>query len=378
MKVLFTTHWYPGESDPAQGIFIKNHLDAVRGEVPETDLIVIRIKKGKTLYRSKLLEIGNRDYELVMESIFYKFIYVLYPLQKMLVGRRLKRFLKTRRYDIIHGNVAHPNGIIANYLSRKLGIPFVLSEHHSEVLRLSKHPFFTVGIRKAFVTTSAVMPVSTYMSDMLRPLVNIDKIHIVPNVVKSSVFHYTDSYEKIPESLSLVAIGFWGDINCNYKLPRLMVEAAMQFALQTRTHVTFYHAGECLISEELLSKSDPSWLTLEFLGPQTPDQLNNLLNKTDVFVHATLGETFCVVAVEAQKAVTPAVVSDFTTLHEVLDPYGVIYAPNDVEGWVQAFSEIVSTPPDRKLIAEKSKNKYTAETVGKAIAAVYEHVLTVK
>lgn len=98
MKVLFLTPWYPSEKDAMAGLFVQKHVEAVRAQGAEVE--VIHSQDWKGLYRQW-------------------------------------RALKKRGWmpDVVQLNVIQKQGLLALWLKRRYAIPYIIVEHWSGYLK---------------------------------------------------------------------------------------------------------------------------------------------------------------------------------------------------------------------------------------------------
>ena len=140
MNVLFISNWYPSSISAFSGIFIKEHAQSVKIASKDVNLVVMNVLLEKSgaffTYRIDdfLDETGIRTVQLILSSRYKNVLYYLPWVQYAY----FKKVFFTLIYpafkpDIIHGNVVYTSGIIAHKLSRKLKVPFVITEHWSKL-----------------------------------------------------------------------------------------------------------------------------------------------------------------------------------------------------------------------------------------------------
>ncbi|MGB0933543.1 MAG: glycosyltransferase [Lishizhenia sp.] len=376
MKVLFTTHWYPNENNTSEGQFIKKHLSAIQENDVSVTLLVVRIKAGNSLFK-RSTTVGEEKIEVVISSLFWKFLYLLYPIQRFFVWSYIHRQLKVKKFDLIHANVTHPNGVFAHYLSEKLKIPFVITEHHSQIKKYSKLLYTKKSFNAALKNAAAVTGVSNFLLDNIysnstRSKNNKDSV--VGNIIDSSVFHFQD-IKNDTNAKTVLCIGNWSPSKGNTKIPELILKSLKNISLTKRTQINLEHIGVCSIKQELKKEFETAHLRISFLGNKTPKQINEALNRADVFAHATRFETFCVVGVEAQKAGCPVLISNIKPLNTILNSYGTVFCENSAEDWERGFLEILEKEPDRKKISSEALSKFNAHSIGLDFIELYKKVL---
>lgn len=88
-----------------------------------------------------------------------------------------------------------------------------------------------------------------------------------------------------------------------------------------------------------------------FLGSVPSQELEYLYNAARVFALPSFYEGFGLPPLEAMSSGTPVVVSNVSSLPEVVGDAGLLEDPNDVEGWTVALNRVLT---DDKLYAELS------------------------
>lgn len=131
--------------------------------------------------------------------------------------------------------------------------------------------------------------------------------------------------------------------------------------------------------EDILRK--PKELGIEerviFTGFVPDEQLNLLLNGAKAFVLPSLWEGFGIPVVDAMSVGCPVIVSDISSLPEVVGEAGLLVDPNSSDQIEQAIRTITS---DKKLAAKKSKQaiqqaaKFSWEKMAKIVLNVLEEV----
>ncbi|MBC7262741.1 MAG: glycosyltransferase family 4 protein [Chloroflexi bacterium] len=90
-----------------------------------------------------------------------------------------------------------------------------------------------------------------------------------------------------------------------------------------------------------------------FLGHVTAEELLWLYNAARVLVHPAFYEGFGLTPLEAMACGTPVIVSNVSSLPEVVGDAGLFVAPEDVEGWTVAIWRVLSEADLRAQLREK-------------------------
>lgn len=117
---------------------------------------------------------------------------------------------------------------------------------------------------------------------------------------------------------------------------------------------------------------------VRFLGRVPQDDLILLYNAATVHVHPAFYEGFGLPPLEAMTVGTPTVVSDVSSLPEVVGDAGWLVEPEDVEGWTATIGRLLS---DEDLRADfrrrgfKQAAKFSLERMAEETLTVYRQVI---
>jgi len=370
MKVLFTSHWYPSVEKPNQGIFIQKHYESIQQSDVDVTLLVIRIKHGKKILKRRIIEQPNNQIELVVESVLWKFLYLFYPLQRLFIWKYALNKIKKEKYDLVHANITHPNGVFGHYLSKRLGVPFIITEHHSQVEKYAHKAVTKNGFNSALKAAKYITSVSSFLKQKIKrinPSLET-KIKVIGNVVDKAIFKKI-SNQKI-EPNQFISVANWNSGSANTKLPFLICEALHHFSLRDRKQIVLNHVGNCNRKDELLAY-ETAYFKINFLGKKKPKEINHLLNSNACFLHATKFETFCVVGVEAQKAGCPVIISNINPINKILNHESVIFADNELDSWIEALNIFKTKSFSRQEIADFNNSKFGVKEIGMAFRKLY-------
>lgn len=195
-NVLFLCSWYPNRKNSTLGNFIQKHAEAASHL---NNVIVLAIVADDTI---TTLELVENNYGNLRELIVY------YPKRngKFFALAKIKAFLAHKKAfemgmnrvlqlfgtpDIVHLNVIYPLGYFALRLKKKIGVPFVISEHASGFQNgVNAYPKYILSMAKKVLQESAlVMPVSMDLGERLKKLALGIAVKVIPNVVNEAIFN---------------------------------------------------------------------------------------------------------------------------------------------------------------------------------------------
>lgn len=199
-KILWLCSWYPSGTDPFNGDFIQRYARAVS---LYHDVHVIFVTAGEQDNRKAIREELFRSPGLTEHIIyFHKNTSATGRLRAHWQWNRLFRkaintYLQNQGMpDLVHVQVPMRAGLLALWLKKKYGIPFVITEHWGiynpvEKLNYQTRSFFFKKItRKIFREAAAFHTVSSFLGEGVRKWVVDRDYEVIPNVTDTSLFTY--------------------------------------------------------------------------------------------------------------------------------------------------------------------------------------------
>ena len=198
LHILFLSSWYPNRNAATLGIFVRRHAQAVALKNKVTVLHAVpdaELKDGEFRLDRKtegnLSEFivyygrSNSGFKLFRAWHNWKLLrkHYLFGLEKLIE--------RNGKPDLIHAHVPWPIGKIARLISKKLRIPFGLTEHWTGyqpedgrykgglVIRVTR-----LSIRKS----AFIAPVSHQLQQAMEAHGLKGNYHVIPNVVDTDVF----------------------------------------------------------------------------------------------------------------------------------------------------------------------------------------------
>jgi len=116
---------------------------------------------------------------------------------------------------------------------------------------------------------------------------------------------------------------------------------------------------------------------VRFIGRVPQDDLILIYNAATVHVHPALYEGFGLPPLEAMTVGTPTIVSDVSSLPEVVGDAGWLVPPEDVEGWAAAIGRLLADDDLREDYRQRGfeqAGKFSLERMADETVAVYRQV----
>ena len=345
MKVLFFTPWYPSERDAMAGLFVQKHVEAVRAQGCEVRVIFSQ---------------GWRE-------MFAQW-------------RTLRR--EGWMPDVVQLNVIQKQGLLALWLKRRYGIPYVIIEHWSGYLPENGQYMRQPAVKRRFAErvaeqASAIMPVSNTLAKAMQDC-GIRNAHWqkVYNVVDEFFFEGVESQKSKAESRkTLLHVSCFDEKAKNVKG---LLRAAKKLS-EKRQDWQLVLVGTGIDYKDVRayaeSLSFPEGI-LRWTDELTPREVAEEMHRADAFVLNSNYENAPVVLSESMASGIPVIATRAGGMPEMIaDECGILVPPRNDRALTEAMEHMLDhhSEYDRAAIRQAGK-KYSYEAVGKQLKEIYEEV----
>lgn len=348
MRVLALTSAYPTPESPVAGIFVREHIEAVR---PYCDVAVVH------LYRTDV-----RRIEIERFDDGWRVRYPRRPASPWHLLAARRGLALVADYDLVHAHFFLA-GFPAVLFQRR---PVIVTEQWSVFLPEDPARLGLAGriaARVAFGRSAVALPVSA----ALRRGIEAHGIHarfrIVPNVVDTRLFHPGGESRSGLLAVGLLydAKGFDVLLDALVHLPeerlRLVGDGPLRGDLEA-------HARRVGVADRVV-----------FHGRAPKEEIAGLMRGAAVVVVPSRFETSCAVAIEALASGAPIVASAAGALPELLTSGGgVLVPPGDPRALADGIRDALARPPEMDGVAERVRERYSSERVGAELAEIYRAV----
>lgn len=405
LKILFLPAWYPSETNPVAGVFIKEHARAASlyndivvlyayvdprpqrrhlyrvSEDIEDGIRTIRVKySGILLYLWRKLAAKNQKREGSSDSKAKATILgKLLAIPRILVGDLLycwsifATFRKLAREgwkpDVIHAHV-FTAGVPAVLLGKLYRIPVVITEHYIYFPPRILSFWERVKARFSMNRAQIVLPPTNAYKEAIESYGIKNKFQVVPNVVNTKKF-YPSSSEREGGKKQLL---FVGNLVPKKGIPFLL-EALCQIKEQ-RQDFTLYIVGDGPNRgeyEELVPKLGLTGI-VKFHGMKQKDEVAEFMQNCDFFVMPSLYEGFGVVYAEAMACGKPVIATNARGPDEIVDEeMGILVPPQDTKALREAIEYMLDNYQNYspESIAQYAKDRFSYEVIGKMLDTAY-------
>ncbi len=386
VKVLFITRWYPNKHDPMWGLFVERHARAVSGFC---DTVVLYVHQDESIKKCEYLIESTLNNNFSEVRVYYKKSRI--PLLKSIINifRYLKsnfiglKHIRTRfgKPDLVHVNILTRCGLIALSLKYFKKIPFVITEHWTRYLPVSRtyKGFLRKLLSKLVVKkASAVMPVTDNLKDaMISCGLKNNNYKVIPNVVNTENFipaeKNTDRNKK-----RIIHISCFDDKQKNISG---MIRVIKKLSLQ-RTDFEFRLVGDGHDKTKMEQYAEGLGIKNNFVffdGLKVENDLINSLRNSDFFLMFSNYENLPVVILESYACGIPVISTDTGGIHEYLNnDLGLLVKPGDENDLLHKINYMLDNLDiyDKEKIRHYAVMHFSDEVIGKNISDIYRKVLS--
>lgn len=350
VKVLFLTPWYPSEKDAMSGLFVQKHVEAVRAQ--GVDVRVIFSQTWRDTWRQ---------------------------------WKALQR--EGWKPDLVQLNVIQKQGLLALWLKRRFGIPYVIIEHWSGYLpengtymQLSR--FQRTFYQQIAAQASMILTVSDRHAQAMQDCGIRNALWgRINNVVDDFFYEKSDRIQKDTnisgsiEKKTLLHVSCFDERAKNVKS---LLRAAKMLSEQ-RQDWRLVLVGTGVDYEEVCSYAQtlsiPEGL-LEWTGELTPHEVAATFDQADAFVLSSRYENAPVVISESLAKGVPVIATRVGGIPEMVNEQcGILVSPDKDQELAEAMDTMLDhfQEYDRETI-RKEGEKYSFAAVGKDFKKIYEQV----
>ena len=358
MKVLYLTPWYPSKKDEMSGLFVRKHVEAVRAQGVEVRVIFAEswretVRQWKALRREGWIP------------------------------------------DVVQLNVIQKQGLLALWLKKRYGIPYVIVEHWSGYLpengmfkRLSaiKKRIY----RRIAAQAEQVLCVSQRLQQAMQDCgIRAQQWGLIDNVVDGFFFEKVESKKtevesrktkveskktKVESKKTLLHVSCFDERAKNVKG---LLRAAKMLS-EKRQDWKLVLVGTGVDYTDVRAFADtldiPEGL-LEWTGELTPSEVAERMHEADALVLSSRYETYGVVLAEAAAAGLPILSTPVGIAENVAN----LIVPQEIAqnkpGRMAEFMETILWGQEVRVKSQEVRERFSADFIGKKLKKSYDSCL---
>jgi glycosyltransferase involved in cell wall biosynthesis len=357
-RILVIPAWYPSETRPQIGTFVREHVRALvraghevtvvaRDPAPASDGLIgqfrSRSEDGALVVRFRI-----RGAQVPVIST----LTAEAAMQTALLRLRARGF----QPEVVHAHVVSA-AALALPVARVLRSPLVVTEHYSGFPRGLMSRRELAIARRTLAAADLVAPVSRNLQSHMEAAGVRARFEVVPNVVDTAVFRPGPRAVggNTPPLLLLV-----GGLTPVKGIPHAIRAVG---ALDRPVELEIVGDGPCRREYEALTRTLGLSDRVRFSGAQSREQVASLMRAADLYVLSSEWENLPTVVLEALSSGLPVVAADVGGVSEAVSPGdGLLVAPKPA-ALADGIERALDARWDRREIACRAAARFGASAV---------------
>lgn len=257
--------------------------------------------------------------------------------------RELYQILKTEKYDIVHSHMTLTNSY-ALFIAKLCVVKVRISHSHNSVESSSFMKSLAYSILRYLNCRYAThfFACGQDAADFLFGVKNRDKVYIFPNAIETERYRFSVEHRnKIRANYHVgerICVGHVGRF-MEQKNQVFLIDIFARYALKNPDSVLLI-VGDGELKPELISHIKTLRLEDSVIMTGNINNVNEIYSAMDMFLLPSLFEGLPVVAVEAQAAGLPCLLSDKIDKKCKLTDNVEFFSIDGVDSWVEAMSKV--------------------------------------
>ena len=295
-------------------------------------------------------------------SFFHEHIFFLLNAKKVLHG-----LMQNRRFDVCHTHFLVPTGILARWLKKKYGIPYMITCHGSDLPGFNPDRFyflhkFTPPLIRSVIRESEYV---TAPSDYLIAL--IQKVWGGPSIKLIRIANgiNTDEFIPGPKKLFILSSG--------RLLPRkgfqFLIKAVSTLTLPAEVHI----CGDGPLRTKLEEMARESKTSIVFHGwlNSRGGEYKTLMQEASIYCLVSSQENASVALLEAMSSGCAVITSNVTGCPETVGDAGICIPPGQVQILQEKIKYLIDHPEEIQRLGMAAHKRAVADFDWKKIAEKY-------
>jgi glycosyltransferase involved in cell wall biosynthesis len=371
--------------DPYLGNFVRRHAEAVSAFA---DVSVIYVCSDPGL-KENVEVVTQREPGIFTVNVYYKKVSgrfpLITPLKKLLRYRKAwKTGMETvlqngPKPHLVHAHVLWPAGMMAMSWSKRLQVPFVVTEHSTVYQPSRAHERSAAEksyARSVAASASLIMPVSEDLKNAMQEAGLRGRYRVVNNVVDTALFHPAP-LPQTGRKTRFLHVSTMVDAHKN--ITGMLQAIARLAAARNDFEVTFITDGNAephRATAQQLGLKD----TVAFEGKMSIAGIAGAMRAADAFLLFSNYENMPCVIIEAFASGLPVISTDVGGISEqVKEGRGLLVPKGDVGAFAEAMDRMIASLQkgayDREAISAYAREHFSYEKVGARFTAIYREVL---
>lgn len=283
--------------------------------------------------------------------------------------RKANELIDAGGFDLVHAHFILPGGAVAQRLSRRRGVPYVLTAHGTDVpgynayrmktLHAILRPWWRTIVREA----SAVTAPSRFLAGLIREASRVESL-IIPNSLDVPLA------APAPRRRRVLVVS------------RLLERKGVQYVVELSPRLPadweVVVAGDGPYLPRLRRQAERLGAPVQFLGMVPRELLPELYASAEIFVLPSSRENFPMVLLEAMANGCAVVTTRGSGCEEVVGDAARLVRPCRSDELLAALVALIEDPAERQRLRQRAQERvaqFTAPVVAEQFAALCREIL---
>ncbi len=377
--ILVLPSWYPNKLSLFDGDFVQRHVQAISLYSSQYVIYVVKDEKGIITNDSKVEKYETANCTEVI--IYYKsiitgisFIDKLLSQKKYihLYKKAIKEFVTNAGIPrLTHLHVAFKAGILAMWVKRKWGVPFIITEHWTGYHKKAVPNIFInnklryLYTKNIFKQGSLLVPVSKNLGEAIAENFPSINYKVIPNVVDINYFKYQESCNTVFTFSHISTMAFQKNVEGIIEAHLLLLNKGIKFKLNLignkPTHLV----------ELIEHKGLTNYIFFE--ESITYTKVAEALQQSNALVMFSRFENLPCVILESLCCGTPVISTTLGGIAEVINDSNGFLINDNIDELATAMESMITNYAkyNREQIAQNAQTKFSYNVIGKAYCDLY-------
>jgi glycosyltransferase involved in cell wall biosynthesis len=389
MNVFVIPSWYPSESNPIYGTFVQEQFQMLARLNPKDNFGISTWGQGHDPYLlwsgqpiqslAKFITSDREKSKVVIGNHATYFAPAFSWSRKILSGN-IRGIIRANEVnyeqfeddfgkpDVLHAQASYPAAIVANYLSKKHNIPYVVTIRMSpfpfnEFLKTGKLDRFADPLNEA----NLLIATSNSLKETLYDY-GFSNTEVIHNPVDTDLFKIQEK-QSVSETKTILAVGRL----VKQKGFDILIEALNSVNSNVRLRIVGEGAERNKL-EKLASEKNVID-RISFLGVLDRKQVAREMQNADLYVLSSRHETFGNVLLEAMVCGKPVVATNCGGPIDILtNQTGVLCKVEDLQDLANAIDRVLVGSWDKNTIRKHVLDCFSPEVFSKNTMSMYSEV----
>ncbi|KAJ49420.1 hypothetical protein BD780_003032 [Clostridium tetanomorphum] len=393
MKVLIISHMYPSTFNNMSGIFVHQQAKALVNQgcevkvVSPVPLAPFPINKLSAKWKAY----SNIPFKTVMDSIeIYYPRYIEFPKgilfyksgEFMALGIQniVEEIYKEFKFDIIHSNVALPDGYSAMKVNEKYNVPHIVTVHGQDFQNtMTRNEKCRKALFKTLNKVDKIVTVSNKLKNAVKDESFYEKIEVVNNGIDKICLDYKiQNKDKIENNIKILSVSNLKKtkgIHINLKAISNLIEKYPNIQYDIIGDGEFKEELKVLVEDFGLEKN------VNFLGKLPHDEVIKQMALCEIFSLPSYKEGFGMVYIEGMAQGKPVIGVKGEGIEDAIDNgiNGFLVERENVHELIKVLDYLIGNEEARIDIGNNGKitvkENFTWDINAKKVISIYKSLL---